>query len=211
MRRISWTDQRIIEGGALLSWLLASFLGAARYWRDDGSPPSWRTPASRARHGDASHARNGSRCGRARVRSSPSRSCPRSPSDVLPPGPGFRCLSRPDARSRRKRDLHPRCCGGSTDRASTSLYACHHIQRRRGLQRRRGRPVRNRPSHAASDPWLLGQPTGAASVNDQDLARSPRPFRRPAVCRPRTQSGDWRRPRAHSLCRRGAISMSPTP
>src|SRR5664280_1905960 len=48
---------------------------------DAGLLPSWRRRACQARHGDASHARSGSRYGRAPVRSWPSRNYPRSPND----------------------------------------------------------------------------------------------------------------------------------
>ncbi|ACL63156.1 hypothetical protein Mnod_8180 (plasmid) [Methylobacterium nodulans ORS 2060] len=66
-RRLSCTDQRISGRAVLAS---PDFLGAAR-WPDGGSPSAWRRPASPARCAGASHARSGSRCGRARVRSWP--------------------------------------------------------------------------------------------------------------------------------------------
>src|SRR5450631_4283023 len=82
MRRTSWIDHRINDEAAMVLFLpwfgVAFFLGAAD-WHDGGSPPSWRRRAWPWKRGDASHARIGSRCDRARTRFWRSRNCPRSP------------------------------------------------------------------------------------------------------------------------------------
>ncbi len=74
-------DQRMRPGASGRS--AAAFWGVSTCSRDGGSSPSWQTPASPARRGDASRARNGSRYGRGRTRSWRSRSCPRCPPAVF--------------------------------------------------------------------------------------------------------------------------------
>src|SRR5712664_4009187 len=74
------------------SWGYDRIVGAAADWHDGGSPPSWRRRALPSIRGDASHARIGSRCDRARTRFWRSQNYPRSPSDGLRPRPAFQWL-----------------------------------------------------------------------------------------------------------------------
>src|SRR5882757_4725528 len=78
-----------------LPWFGVAFFLAAADWHDGGSPPSWRRRASPSTRGDASHARIGSHCDRARTRFWRSQNCPRSTSDGLRPRPAFRWLFLP--------------------------------------------------------------------------------------------------------------------
>src|SRR4030095_982054 len=101
MRVISWIDHRINDGtgtALFLPWSGGEFFWAAADWHDGGSPPSWRRRAWPWKRDDASHARIGSHCDRARIRFWRSQSCPRSPSDGLRPRPAFRWLFLPGTR-----------------------------------------------------------------------------------------------------------------
>src|SRR6202022_256218 len=112
--RISWIDQRINSGVAVL-WFLPGFgvwfFLAAADWRDGGSPPSWRRRASPGKRDDATHARICSRCDRARTRFLRSQNYLRSPTDGLRPPPAFRWMFPLDTRWGRRRDPRRRYGG----------------------------------------------------------------------------------------------------
>ena len=96
---------------------------------------------------------------------------------------------------KRRRGRRRRYGGGSEDRASKGRSSSDRIRRRRD------RPVRNRPSHAAARLWCPRRRTDAARPKDQALARSPRRFQPPAASRTRSRNDGWRQRQAHSPCR----------
>ena len=152
-------DQRI-SGGPQRR---VSFACSALYWRDaDRSHHGKRE--HNEKHGGASHARSGFRCDRVRAVFCGLKTVfddQRWPSTL--PGGDVRSgrhqvekkARSPSAISADQKTARPKA--GVVDRSQT----------------RRGRPVRNRPSHAAVHPWFPRQRTNAARPKDQALARSP--------------------------------------
>src|SRR3979411_1878543 len=102
-----------------LPWFGVAFFLAVADWHDGGSPPSWRRRASPSIRGDASHARIGSRCDRARTRFWRSQNYPRSPSDGLRPRPAFQWLFLLGTRWGRRRRHPLRSDAGTLSRGTT--------------------------------------------------------------------------------------------